>query len=113
MNKYVKVMFGATSGAKSDFEYKLNDVNECNNWNLNADNPRNFGGFNYCDEKCILRWLHRGDTINEVEVPNDVESVRLEGDTVIYRANKIIIKNPKKVDDDLALHFFIKIIFKH
>ena len=24
MNKFVKVMFGTTSGAKSDFNYKLN-----------------------------------------------------------------------------------------
>lgn len=106
MSKYVKVMFGTTSGAKSDFEYKLNEVNESNNWNPNADNPREFGGFNYCDETCILRWLHRGDTIYEVEIPDDAEIVRLEGATIIYRANKIIIKNPTKVDDDLALHFY-------
>lgn len=106
MSKYVKVMFGTTSGAKSDFEYKLNEVNESNNWNPNADNPREFGGFNYCDETCILRWLHRGDTIYEVEIPDDAEIVRLEGATIIYRANKIIIKNPTKVDDDLAFHFY-------
>ena len=49
----------------------------------------NFGGFNYCDETCILRWLHRGDTIYEVEIPDDVESVRLEGATIIYRAIKL------------------------
>lgn len=106
MSRYVKVMFGTTSGANSDFEYKLNEVNESNNWNPNADNPKDFGGFNYCDEKCILRWLHRGDTIYEIEIPDDAESVRLEGATVIYRTNKIIIKNPKKVDDDLALYFY-------
>ena len=106
MSKYVKVMFGTTSGAKSDFKYKLNEVNESNSWNPNADNPRDFGGFNYCDEKCILRWLHRGDTIYEVEIPDDAESVKLEGATIIYRTNKIIIKNPKKVDDDLALYFY-------
>lgn len=27
MSKYVKVMFGTTSGAKSDFKYKINEVN--------------------------------------------------------------------------------------
>lgn len=106
MSKFVKVMFGTTSGAKSDFKYKLNEINESNNWNPNADNPREFGGFNYCDETCILRWLHRGDTIYDVEIPEDAESVRLEGATIIYRANKIIINNPRKVDDDLALHFY-------
>ena len=106
MSKYVKVMFGTTSGAKKDFEYKLNEVNESNNWNPNADNPREFGGFNYCDEKCILRWLHRGDTIYDVEIPENAENVKLEGATVIYRTNKIIIKNPRKVDDELALHYY-------
>lgn len=36
MKKYVKVMFGTTSGAKSDFKYKLNEVNESDNWNPTA-----------------------------------------------------------------------------
>lgn len=106
MSKFVKVMYGTTSGAKSDFEYKLGEVNISDNWNPKADSGKEFGGFNYCDETCILRWLHRGDTIYEVEIPDDAESVRLEGATVIYRTNKIIIKNPRKVDDDLALHYY-------
>lgn len=106
MSKYVKVMFGTTSGAKSDFEYKLNEVNISNNWNPEAQNGKDFGGFNYADEKCILRWLHRGDTIYDVEVPDDAENIKLEGATTIYRTNKIIIKNPRKVDDELALYFY-------
>ena len=106
MSKFVKVMYGTTSGAKSDFEYKLGDVNMSNNWNPKADSGKEFGGFNYCDEKCILRWLHRGDTIYDVEVPKDAENIKLDGATTIYRTNKIIVKNPRKVDDDLALHFY-------
>ena len=31
MSKYVKVMFGTTSGAKSDFEYKIGEV--LDEWN--------------------------------------------------------------------------------
>ena len=27
MSKFVKVMYGTTSGAKSDFNYKLNEIN--------------------------------------------------------------------------------------
>ena len=99
-------MYGTTSGAKSDFEYKLGEVNMSNNWNPKADSGKEFGGFNYCDEKCILRWLHRGDTIYDVEVPKDAENIKLDGATTIYRTNKIIVKNPRKVDDDLALHFY-------
>lgn len=106
MSKFVKVMYGTTSGAKSDFEYKLGEVNMSNNWNPKADSGKEFGGFNYCDEKCILRWLHRGNTIYDVEVPKDAENIKLDGATTIYRTNKIIVKNPRKVDDDLALHFY-------
>lgn len=50
--------------------------------------------------------MHRGDTIYDVEIPTDAENIKLEGATTIYRTNKIIINNPRKVDDDLALHFY-------
>lgn len=106
--KYVKVMFGINSGAKRDFEYKLNEVNIANNWNPKATNGREFGGFNYASEECILRWLHRGDTIYDVEIPIDAEVVKLEGATTVYRTNKIIIKNPRKVTDEMALEFYKK-----
>lgn len=106
MSKYVKVMFDTTSGAKSDFKYKINEVNISNNWNPTALKGRDFGGFNYTTEDSILRWLHRGDTIYDVEVPEDTENIKLDGATTIYRTNKIIITNPRKVDDELALHFY-------
>jgi hypothetical protein len=44
--KYLKVMFGLKSGA-SDFEYKLNEVNEANVWNPNEIDPEKMGGFNF------------------------------------------------------------------
>ena len=106
MEKFVKVMFNLTSGADKDFEYKIGEVNVASNWNPNAKNGKDFGGFNYCSEECILRWLHRGDTIYDVTIPDDAENVRLDGATTIYRTNKIIISNPKKVDDELALYFY-------
>ncbi len=106
MEKFVKVMFNLTSGADKDFEYKIDEVNVASNWNPNAKNGKDFGGFNYCSEECILRWLHRGDTIYDVIVPDDAENIRLDGATTLYRTNKIIISNPKKVDDELALHFY-------
>ena len=88
------------------FKYNLNEINIANNWNPKATNGKDFGGFNYCSEECILRWLHRGNTIYDVEIPHDAENIRLNGATTIYRTNKIIIKNPRKVDDELALHFY-------
>lgn len=106
MAKYVKVMYGTTSGARSDFKYKINEINISEHWNPNVEKGRDFEGFNYTTEDCILRWLHRGDTIYDVEIPEDAENIRLEGATTIYRTNKIIISNPRKIDDELALHFY-------
>lgn len=106
MNKFVKVMFGTTSGAKRDFNYKLNEINIANNWNPKATSGKDFGGFNYCSEECILRWLHRGDTIYDVEIPDDAENIKMDGATTIFRTNKIIISNPRKVNDEMALHFY-------
>lgn len=105
MEKYVKVMFG-NKGA--NYEYKVDEINIANNWNPKATSGRNFGGFNYTTETCILRWLHRGDIIYDVEVPKDAENIKIDGATPIYRTNKIIVKNPRKVTDDMAYEFYQK-----
>ena len=106
MSKFVKVMFGLTSGADNSFEYKLGEVNISNNWNPNAKNGKDFGGFNYTTEDSIIRWIHRGDTLYDVSIPDDSEWIKIESSTTIYRANKIIINNPRKVTDEIALHFY-------
>lgn len=103
MPKYLKVMFG-NKGA--NYEYKINEVNTTTNWHPNALKGRNFGGFNYTTEDCLLRWLHRGDTIYDVTIPTDAEVVKVEGATTIYRTNKIILTNPRPVDGALALHLY-------
>lgn len=105
MKKYVRVMDGITSNA-GGFEYKLNEVNIANNWNPTASSGKEFGGFNYTTEDCILRWLHRGNTIYDVEIPEDAETIKLEGATTIYRTNKIIVSNPRPINDEIALHFY-------
>ena len=86
--KYVKVMF-KNKGA--NFEYKIGEVNIANVWNPNAKNGRDFGGFNYTTEDCILRWLHRGDTLYDVKVPENAENIKLQSATTIYRCNRIIL----------------------
>lgn len=106
--KYLKVMFGTTSGANKNLEYKIGEVNVADNWNPNAKKGRDFGGFNYATEDCILRWLHRGDYVYDVEIPEDAENVKIEGATTIYRANKIIISNPRKITDEMAFEFYKK-----
>ena len=108
MSKYVKVMFGTTSGADKNLEYKIGEVNVANNWNPTAENGRDFGGFNYTTENCVLRWLHRGDFVYDVEIPSDAENIKLEGATTIWRTNKIIISNPRKITDEIAYDFYKK-----
>lgn len=105
MNKYVRVMDGLKSNA-GGFEYKLNEINISESWNPKAHSGKEFGGFNFTTENCILRWLHRGSTIYDVEIPEDAQTVKIEGATILFRTNKIIVKNPRKVDDDLALHYY-------
>lgn len=104
-DKFIKVMFG-NKGA--DYEYKIGEVNIANTWNPKAERGRDFGGFNYTTEDCILRWLHRGDTLYDVEIPKDAENIKLEGATTIYRCNKIILTNPRKVTDEMAMEFYKK-----
>ncbi len=104
-DKFIKVMFG-NKGA--NYEYKIGEVNVANTWNPKAERGREFGGFNYATEDCILRWLHRGDTLYDVEIPKDAENIKLEGATTIYRCNKIILTNPRKVTDEMAMEFYKK-----
>lgn len=92
----------------ANFEYKIGEVNIANVWNPNAKNGRDFGGFNYATEDCILRWLHRGDTLYDVKVPENAENIKLQSATTIYRCNKIILTNPRKVTDEMALEFYKK-----
>lgn len=107
MNKYVRVMDGLKSNAGS-FEYKLDEVNVANNWNPKADTPEEFGGFNFGTEDKILRWLHRGDTIYDVIIPDDAEVILCNEEKGVYRSNKIIVTNPRKITDNMVLELYKK-----
>lgn len=107
MSKYVRVMDGLKSNA-SGFQYKLNEVNIADTWNPNTYNPKEMGGFNFSSEDKILRWLHRGDTIYDVEIPKDAEVVLCNEEKGIYRANKIIVSNPRKITDEVVLDLYKK-----
>lgn len=106
--KYMKVMFGTKSVA-SDFEYKLNEINVADSWNPNETDPDKMGGFNFSTETKILRWLVRGDTIYDVTIPEGAEVIDIPHKSTphgVFRANKIIISNPRPVTDDLALYLY-------
>ena len=73
--------------------------------------PQEMGGLNFSNEENIIRWLHNGDTIYDVEVPKDAELVCVKECATpggVFRSNKIIVKNPRKVTDEMALMFYEK-----
>ena len=111
MSKYVKVMFDTTSGANSDVHYKVDEINVADKWNPKAINPRDMGGFNFSTEDKILRWLIRGNTLYDVEIPKDVEIVNCPSKSApdgVFRSNKIILHNPRTVTDDIAMNLYLK-----
>lgn len=108
MNKYLKVMFG-NKGV--NFEYKIDDVNVADTWNPNTYDPKEMGGFNFSTEDKILRWLVRGDTIYDVEIPDDAEVIDCPSESAphgVFRSNKIILTNPRPMTDELAMNFYLK-----
>ena len=107
MSKYVRVMDGLKSNA-GGFIYKLDEVNVASKWNPNSLEAEKMGGFNFGTEDRILRWLHRGDTIYDVIIPEDAEVVKVDAKKGVYRANKIIVTNPRKITDEMVLDLYKK-----
>ena len=103
--KYVIVMDGLKSNA-GGFEYKLDEINIAKVWNPNTFNPKEMGGFNFSTADKILRWLHRGDTIYDVTIPDGAEVILCDEDKGVYRANKIIVSNPRKITDEMVIEFY-------
>jgi adenylate kinase family enzyme len=109
--KYLKVMFDDTSGADKDLKYKLNEVNVAKKWDPKANNPEDMGGFNFSVEDKILRWLVRGDTLYDVTIPKDANIIDVESESApggVFRSNKIMLSNPRKVTDDIAMDLYLK-----
>ena len=109
MNKYVKVMFGNVSSADENLTYKIDEVNVADNFNPLAKDAKEMGGFNFSTLDKILRWLVRGDTLYDVSFPDDAEILGIDSKAApngVLRTNKIIISNPRKIDDDLALYLY-------
>lgn len=108
--KYVRVMNGIKSHANG-FEYKLNEVNVADTWNPQATDPKEFGGFNFSTENKVFRWLLRGDTLYDVEIPADAEMVVLDSPSCphgVFRSNKIIVSNPRELTEDLIMDLYLK-----
>ena len=107
MEKYVRVMDGIKSNS-SGFEYKLDEINISNNWNPNEIEPEKMGGINFGREDKILRWLHRGDTIYDVIVPDDAEVILCNEEKGVWRTNKIIVTNPRMITNEMVMELYKK-----
>ena len=111
MIKYLKVMFGNISSADNSVHYKVDEINVSDKWNPNADNQKEMGGFNFSTEDKILRWLVRGDTLYDVEIPKDAEVINCPSESApngVFRSNKIILHNPRIITDDTAMNLYFK-----
>lgn len=109
--KYLKWVFGTRVGQMENQEFKINKVNTSNTWDPYNDDWDKRGGFNFTNEECVLRWFSRGDTLYEVEIPSDGEVVEVQNQKTpggILIANKIILKNPIPISNELLIEFYKK-----
>ncbi len=110
MSKYLRLMNGTKSNA-GGFEVEINKVVEASKWNPNTFDPAEMGGFNFSTDEKIIRWIHRGDTLYDVELPGDAEVIDCPSPNCphgVFRANKIIMKNPRKLTEEMVMDFYKK-----
>ena len=108
--KYIKLLDGIKSNANG-FEYKIGEVNVANNWNPKTMEPELMVGFSFSVEDKIIRWIHRGDTAYDVEIPEDAEVIDCSGPSCpngVFRSNKIILSNPRKLNEEMVMDFYKK-----
>lgn len=76
--------------------------------NLDATVPTEMGGFCISTYEYIFRWLIRGDTLCEVKIPEDSKIYKTVSENGIYIAEKMILTNPRKIDDNFAMELYLK-----
>lgn len=87
--------------------FPLNEIVIADNKvDLNATDRTKMGGFCISSYEYIFRWLIRGDTLCEVKIPENTKIYKTVSDNGIYIADKIILTNPKKIDDDFAMNLY-------
>lgn len=108
--KYLKAIFGDESHfGDSVYKYKIGEVNISELWY--PEDEINTYGFNFSNEENIARWIVRGDTLYDVVIPEDAEVICIDSPSTpngVFRTNKIIVENPRKITDELALELYKK-----
>lgn len=105
MSKYVRVMDKDVSNM-SGKRFKIGEINVSDEWDPNATTLDNIKGINFSTEESILRWIRRGDTLYEVELPDDAQVIKCPGTFTpdgLFRTNKIIVKNPIPLNEEVVM----------
>ena len=85
----------------------MNEIVTCERKiNLNAETQKDMGGFCISTYNYIFRWLIRGDTLCEVIIPETEKIYKTVSENGIYIAEKIILTNPKRIDDNFATELY-------
>ena len=108
--KFVRVMDKDVSNA-SGLKFKIGEVNISTEWDSNATTLDTIKGINFSTKGSIIRWIRRGDTLYEVELPEDAEVIKCPGTFTpdgIYRTNKIIVKNPVPLTEEVVMNLYKK-----
>jgi len=74
---------------------------------LETTDRTKMGGFCISTYEYIFRWLIRGDTLCEVKIPEDSKIYKTISENGIYIAEKIILTNPIKIDDNFAMELYL------
>ena len=110
MTKYVRVMDGDISNA-SGRQFKIGEVTVADEWDPNATELDTIKGINFSTEESIIRWIIRGDTIYDVELPEDAQVIKCPGTFTpdgLFRTNKINVKNPRKLTEGIVMDLYKK-----
>lgn len=74
---------------------------------LQATDRKKLGGFCISTYEYVFRWLIRGDTLCEVKIPEDTKIYKTVSENGIYISEKMILTNPRKIDDDFAMELYL------
>lgn len=106
--RFVRIMDGLKSNANG-YQFVIDDVNVSPVWNPSANNAEEYGGFNFTNEENVLRWMIRGNVVYDVIIPEDADIRKINNKNTpngVWRTNKIIVKNPKIITDDMCIKFY-------
>ena len=107
-NKYYKIIY-ANREYSDGRSFPINEiVISDKKINLNETDRTKIGGFCISTYEYIFRWLIRGDTLCEVTIPDDCKIYKTVSKNGIYVAEKMILTNPQKIDDNFAMKLYLK-----